>query len=82
MLMISPGDMVPSRELLAMELLHHWDEIPGGCQLVPEHLETRSIYNPDKPGIEQVNASSTQENTITCFQNIISSGSDPTNPHL
>jgi hypothetical protein len=47
--------MVPSKELLALEILKHWDEVPGGRKLVPEHIETRSIYSPDKPGIEQVN---------------------------
>ncbi|ELU05062.1 hypothetical protein CAPTEDRAFT_184805 [Capitella teleta] len=47
------GEMIPTRELLAMEILKHWDEIPGGCKLVPEHVETRVLYNPDKPGIEQ-----------------------------
>ena len=41
-------------EHLALAVLHHWHEIPRvGCPLVTEHIETRALYNPDKPGIEQ-----------------------------
>ncbi|CAL9692716.1 unnamed protein product [Knipowitschia caucasica] len=41
-------------EHLALTVLRHWDEIPRvGCPLVPEHVETRPLLNPDKPGIEQ-----------------------------
>ncbi|XP_058978172.1 otoferlin-like [Musca domestica] len=41
-------------EHLALAVLHRWSEIPSvGCKLVPEHIESRPIYNPDKPGIEQ-----------------------------
>ncbi|KAF7647432.1 hypothetical protein LDENG_00172520, partial [Lucifuga dentata] len=41
-------------EHLALTVLNHWDEIPRvGCKLVPEHVETRPLLNPDKPGIEQ-----------------------------
>ncbi|TRY61213.1 hypothetical protein TCAL_10928 [Tigriopus californicus] len=43
-----------SEEHLALAVLHHWHEIPRvGTKLVPEHVETRALYNPDKPGIEQ-----------------------------
>ena len=42
-------------EHLALGVLHHWDDIPRvGIKLVPEQFETRSFYNPDKSGIEQV----------------------------
>jgi len=42
-------------EHLALAVLKHWEDIPRiGCKLVPEHVETRPLLNPDKPGIEQV----------------------------
>uniref|UniRef100_A0A672HCR0 Otoferlin n=1 Tax=Salarias fasciatus TaxID=181472 RepID=A0A672HCR0_SALFA len=41
-------------EHLALTVLNHWEEIPRvGCKLVPEHVETRPLLHPDKPGIEQ-----------------------------
>uniref|UniRef100_A0A8B9DAY7 Otoferlin n=1 Tax=Anser cygnoides TaxID=8845 RepID=A0A8B9DAY7_ANSCY len=41
-------------EHLALSVLRHWEDIPrAGCKLVPEHVETRPLLNPDKPGIEQ-----------------------------
>ncbi|XP_077442849.1 otoferlin isoform X12 [Stigmatopora argus] len=44
----------PSEEHLALTVLNHWEDIPRvGCRLVPEHVETRPLLNPDKPGIEQ-----------------------------
>nr|XP_020443863.1 otoferlin isoform X10 [Monopterus albus] len=43
-----------TEEHLALSVLNHWEEIPRvGCKLVPEHVETRSLLHPDKPGIEQ-----------------------------
>ncbi|ELU18290.1 hypothetical protein CAPTEDRAFT_185772, partial [Capitella teleta] len=49
-----PGTKRSSEEHLALAVLQHWEEIPKvGCPLVPEHVETRPLYHPDKPGIEQ-----------------------------
>uniref|UniRef100_A0A8C3TYZ6 Otoferlin n=1 Tax=Catharus ustulatus TaxID=91951 RepID=A0A8C3TYZ6_CATUS len=46
--------MKPTDEHLALAVLRHWEDIPrAGCHLVPEHVETRPLLNPDKPGIEQ-----------------------------
>ncbi len=43
-----------NEEHLALAVLHHWREIPRvGTALVTEHVETRALFNPDKPGIEQ-----------------------------
>ncbi|XP_050311727.1 otoferlin isoform X2 [Anthonomus grandis grandis] len=42
------------KEVLALEVLKRWHEMPVvGFKLVPEHVETRSLFAPDKPGIEQ-----------------------------
>lgn len=40
---------------MALEALKHWHEIPGtgARKIVPEHVETRPLYSPEKPGIEQ-----------------------------
>lgn len=49
------GQKRPTDEHVALCALHHWEDIPRvGCRLVPEHVETRPLLNPDKPGIEQV----------------------------
>ncbi|KAI4874062.1 hypothetical protein NFI96_018466, partial [Prochilodus magdalenae] len=45
---------VESYEHLALKILHRWDEMPDvGCKLVPEHIETRTLYLKDKPGMDQ-----------------------------
>ncbi|XP_051998242.1 fer-1-like protein 6 isoform X2 [Xyrauchen texanus] len=46
--------MVESYEHLALKVLHKWSEMPGvDCKLVPEHIETRTLYLKDKPGMDQ-----------------------------
>uniref|UniRef100_A0A673K2C1 Otoferlin-like n=1 Tax=Sinocyclocheilus rhinocerous TaxID=307959 RepID=A0A673K2C1_9TELE len=41
-------------EHLALAVLNRWEDMPRiGCKLVPEHVETRPLLNPDKPGMEQ-----------------------------
>lgn len=42
------------RERLALAALKNFHKIPVvGCHFVPEHVETRSLYHPDNPRIEQ-----------------------------
>ena len=54
----SSGLKKQTEEHLALTVLKHWKEIPKvGCKLVPEHVETRPLLHPDKPGIEQVRPS-------------------------
>ncbi|XP_061500462.1 otoferlin [Anopheles gambiae] len=50
----SPTSIKYRDEHLALAVLHRWEEMPRvGCKIVPEHIEARSLYNSDKPGIEQ-----------------------------
>ncbi|XP_041986381.1 otoferlin [Aricia agestis] len=42
------------QEQMALLVLRRWHEVPRvGTTLVTEHIETRPLYNPTKPGIEQ-----------------------------
>ena len=51
----SLGNSKPSDEPAALKALHNFHTIgKRGYHLTPEHVETRSLYNPEKPGIEQV----------------------------
>ncbi|XP_074551223.1 fer-1-like protein 6 [Halichoeres trimaculatus] len=43
-----------SYEHLSLKILHRWSEIPSvGCKLVPEHIETRTLFNKARPGMDQ-----------------------------
>ncbi|CAH2035070.1 unnamed protein product, partial [Iphiclides podalirius] len=47
------GSPVERRENICLTLLHNWHTLPiCGYHLVPEHVETRTLYNPAKPGTE------------------------------
>ena len=48
------GEMVSTREHLALEVLQHWSEMDKGCELMPDHIETRALFDPNKIGVEQV----------------------------
>ncbi|KAL7052520.1 hypothetical protein ACKWTF_004888 [Chironomus riparius] len=42
------------KEKLALTVLNNFNKIPGiGHKFVPEHVESRSLYRKDRPGIEQ-----------------------------
>lgn len=42
------------KERLALSVLNNFDVLPGiGYKFVPEHVETRSMYRNDRPGVEQ-----------------------------
>ncbi|XP_071807797.1 otoferlin-like isoform X5 [Asterias amurensis] len=48
------GVKKPTDEHAALEALRNFSKVEKiGCRLVPEHIETRSLYHPDKPGLEQ-----------------------------
>ncbi|XP_035226343.1 otoferlin-like [Stegodyphus dumicola] len=49
-----PGDDESTVENMALLLLHKWQDIsPGKYSLTPEHVETRTLYHPSKPGEPQ-----------------------------
>lgn len=48
------GERQPTQEHVALLALKSWQDIPGGYPLVPDHIETRGLANPERPGVEQV----------------------------
>lgn len=53
-------------EHAALSVLRRWGEmnefLPGAIALVPEHVEIRSLLNPDKPGLPQVTTTNNNYN--------------------
>ncbi|XP_020629755.1 otoferlin-like isoform X2 [Orbicella faveolata] len=47
------GHFRQSDEPVALKALRGFHTLKRGFSLVPEHVETRSLYNPEKPGVEQ-----------------------------
>ncbi|KAM8858333.1 fer-1-like protein 6 [Synchiropus picturatus] len=53
-LFMNEDQPVESYEQLSLKILHRWSEIPVvGCKLVPEHIETRTLFNKTRPGMDQ-----------------------------
>ena len=48
------GNLIQSKEPAALAALRHFNKVDNGYHLVPEHIESRTLYLPDKPGISQV----------------------------
>lgn len=45
---------IESYEHLSLKILHRWAEIPAvGSKLVPEHIETRTLFSKTRPGMDQ-----------------------------
>ncbi|XP_061731426.1 fer-1-like protein 4 isoform X1 [Nerophis ophidion] len=53
----SPQEQEEMEEHAALSVLQCWGEmgefLPGAVPLVPEHVEVRTLLNPDKPGLPQ-----------------------------
>ncbi|XP_051271745.1 fer-1-like protein 4 [Dicentrarchus labrax] len=53
----SPEEEAEMEQHAALSVLQRWEEmnefLPGAISLVPEHVEVRSLLNPDNPGLPQ-----------------------------
>ncbi|CAL8093929.1 unnamed protein product [Calicophoron daubneyi] len=47
------GGQTKSIEPLALQVLQNFQALPNGIELMREHVETRSLSHPEKPGISQ-----------------------------
>lgn len=67
----TPEEEEDMEEHAALSVLHRWGEmkefITGALPLVPEHVEIRSLLNPEKPGLPQV-ATTQNYQTVTITQ--------------
>ncbi|XP_067460357.1 fer-1-like protein 6 [Thunnus thynnus] len=53
-LFMHEDEPVECYEHLSLKVLHRWAEIPAvGCKLVPEHIETRTLFHKARPGMDQ-----------------------------
>lgn len=59
------GHFKQSDEPVALKALRNFHTLKRGFPLVPEHVETRSLYNPEKPGVEQVGMLTERNNKQT-----------------
>lgn len=53
-LLVFSGLHLLADEQAALYALRHFHKLDNGYHLVPEHIETRALYRPDKLGIKQV----------------------------
>ncbi|KAJ8255189.1 hypothetical protein GJAV_G00202030 [Gymnothorax javanicus] len=50
---VDEDQTIESYEHLALKILNRWNEFPVGHKLIPEHIETRTLYHKERPGMDQ-----------------------------